>query len=115
LLRGRAAAGTVTLDDGGTLVIASAAAGDVFVVVHPTAISLHRERPEGTPRNVWPGTIAGVEPVGDPASGRMRVRIGGERPLVAEVTPAAVAALRLDQGGAIWASVKATEIDAYPA
>ena len=35
--------------------------------------------------------------------------------IVAEVTPAAVAALALDQGGDVWVSVKATEIVVYPA
>jgi molybdopterin-binding protein len=35
-------------------------------------------------------------------------------PLIAEVTPASVAELRLADGGAVWASVKATDIDTYP-
>jgi molybdate transport system ATP-binding protein len=35
--------------------------------------------------------------------------------MVAEVTPAAVAALALDTGGEVWVSIKATEITTYPA
>ena len=111
LLRGRADSDDVVLGDGETMVVAGAGRGDVFLVIHPSAIALHRERPQGTPRNVWRGPVAGIEP----HEGRVRVRIGGARPVVAEVTPQAIAALHLDQGGDVWVSVKATEIGAYPA
>lgn len=36
-------------------------------------------------------------------------------PLTAEVTPAAVAALGLEERASVWASVKATEVVVYPA
>jgi len=113
LYRGRAAHGTITLANGSTLVAADGVAGpdEVFALIHPRAVALHRERPEGSPRNVWPGTADGLEVSGD----RVRVRISGPVPLVAEVTPAAVGALRLDDGGPVWASVKATEVVVYPA
>ena len=45
----------------------------------------------------------------------MRVRVGGERPVVAEVTRAAVAELRLEEGGPVWVTVKATEVVTHPA
>jgi molybdate transport system ATP-binding protein len=35
--------------------------------------------------------------------------------IVAEVTPGAVAQLRLGDGGLVWASVKATEVSVYQA
>jgi len=111
LLRGSAAGDTVRLDDGGTLAVPDAGAGDVFVVVHPHAVALHRMQPEGTPRNVWRGVVEAIEP----HEGRMRVRVGGARPVVAEVTPQAVAELRLEGGVEVWVSVKATEISTYPA
>jgi molybdate transport system ATP-binding protein len=60
---------------------------------------------------VWAGTIHGLDVQGD----RIRIHIDGDLPIVAEVTPAAVAALDLGIGGEIFASVKATEIDHYPA
>jgi molybdopterin-binding protein len=41
--------------------------------------------------------------------------VGGRLPIVAEVTAAAVADLRLADGGPVWVSVKATEITVYPA
>ncbi len=111
LLRGTAAGDVVRLADGGTLTVPDAGTGDVFVVIHPHAVALHRTRPEGTPRNVWQGVVEAVEP----QDGRVRVQVGGTRPLVAEVTPQAVAELRLDEKGEVWVSVKATEITAYPA
>jgi molybdate transport system ATP-binding protein len=111
LLRGRADGDVVVLDDGTTVYAAGAGSGDVFLVVHPTAIALHRTHPEGTPRNVWHAELDGLEP----HEGRVRVRLRGTPALVAEVTPRAVADLRLDEGGAVWASVKATEIVRYPA
>ena len=112
LLRGRAAGDVVHLDDGSVLVAPGAGSGGVLAIIHPTAVALHREAPEGTPRNVWKGTVEEIEPA---AEDRLRVRIGGSRPLVAEVTPAAVAALRLEPGIDVWVSVKATEIATYPA
>ena len=52
-----------------------------------------------------------LEAVGD----RVRVALGGPLPLVAEVTPAAVADLALTPGEQVWATIKATDIDVYPA
>ena len=111
LFRGRAEKQRVMLSDGAALTVPGAGTGDVFVVVHPRAVALHRRAPEGTPRNVWRGQIAGLDDEG----ARVRVRVAGAIPIVAEVTPAAVADLHLDQGGEIWVSVKATEIAVYPA
>jgi molybdate transport system ATP-binding protein len=44
----------------------------------------------------------------------VRVSVDGPVPLLADVTPLAVAELGLEPGAPIWASVKATEITAYP-
>ncbi|HZA82125.1 MAG TPA: ATP-binding cassette domain-containing protein [Actinomycetes bacterium] len=110
LYRGRAAGATVRLADG-ILVAAGDYHGEVFAAVHPHAVALHRQPPEGTPRNVWAGTADTLDVVGD----RVRVRVTGPVPVVAEVTPAAAAELRLADGGPVWASVKATEVTVYPA
>ena len=45
----------------------------------------------------------------------MRIHVDGEVPLVAEVTPAAVAELGLVEGTEVFTSVKATELSVYPA
>jgi molybdate transport system ATP-binding protein len=111
LVRGRASGGVVHLSAGGTVAVADPIEGEVFAVIHPRAVALHRHRPEGTPRNVWPGEAAGVDLLGD----RARVRVEGALSLVAEVTPAAVAELALAGGGPVWMSVKATEVSVYAA
>ncbi|MGN6694846.1 MAG: TOBE domain-containing protein [Aquihabitans sp.] len=43
----------------------------------------------------------------------MRIRLDGPIPLVAEITAASLANLRLQAGTDLWASVKATELHAY--
>jgi molybdate transport system ATP-binding protein len=111
LWRGRADGGGVELEGGGRLVAAGDHHGEVFAAVHPHAVALHRRAPEGTPRNVWAGTADTLDVVGD----RVRVRVAGPVPIVAEVTPAAAGELRLADGGPVWASVKATEVTVYPA
>ncbi len=111
LYRGRAREQVVEVEGGGSLIAgADGGDGEVFAVVHPRAVALHRHRPDGSPRNVWTGTIEGLEAHGD----RVRVAVAGEPPIVAEVTPAAVAELDLGSGGAVWVAVKATEVDRYP-
>jgi molybdate transport system ATP-binding protein len=111
LLQGHANGGAIRLPGGGVLSAAGDASGGVFAVIHPRIVALYRQRPEGSPRNVWPGDVVGLEMLGD----RVRVRVGGDIPLVAEVTPAAAAQLALARGGSVWVSVKATEVDVYPA
>jgi molybdate transport system ATP-binding protein len=111
LFHGLAAGHTVRLAGGGALVVAEDHHGQVFAAVHPHAVALHRRAPEGTPRNVLVGTADALEVVGD----RVRVRVSGPVPIVAEVTPAAADELHLGDGGPVWATVKATEVTVYPA
>ena len=111
LLSGHAIGHIVKLAAGGELVTADDHLGEVFAAVHPHSVALHRQPPEGTPRNVWAGTAEALEVIGD----RVRVRVAGQVPIVAEVTPAAASELRLADGGPVWATVKATEVDVYPA
>ena len=110
LLRGRGDGHAVILHGGGAVVAADPVAGDVYVAIQPHSVSLHRARPEGSPRNVWRGHVRGVDLLGD----RVRVHVVGEVSVVAEVTPAALAELALHDGSELWASVKATEVDVYP-
>jgi len=109
LLRGTAHDSKLEVPSGGRLVVASPLEGKVFASIHPRAVALFRERPDGSPRNVWQARVESIETAVD----RLRVRMGGELPLVAEVTPAAAADLGLCQGGTIWVAVKATEIAVY--
>lgn len=112
MLRGEASGGTVSLAGGGTLRIAdSAVAGPVIVALRPEAVSLHRDHPEGSARNVWEATISGLEARGD----LVRVETEGPPTVNAVVTPAAVSDLGLHEGARVWLSAKATELDVYPA
>jgi molybdate transport system ATP-binding protein len=114
LIAGHSVGHRVTLASGGVVAAGQAMDGPCFVAFRPDAVALFRRRPEGSPRNVWPGRIVGLEPYGD----RVRVELGGtpvagER-IVAEVTQAAVIELGLRQGEQVWASVKASEVASYP-
>ena len=55
--------------------------------------------------------MKGSERLGD----RVRVRIEGDLPIVAEITAASLAALAIEPGVEVWAAVKATEIAVYDA
>jgi molybdate transport system ATP-binding protein len=111
LLRGRAYGDHVALPADASLAAVDAGSGDVFAVVHPRAVALYRSRPDGTPRNVWRGQVDTVDLEGE----RVRVRVVGPVPLVAEVTRAAVMELGLIAGASVWMAVKATEVSVYPA
>jgi molybdate transport system ATP-binding protein len=110
LYQGVADGNRIRLRAGGELVVTGTVHEEVFAVVHPRAVALHRHEPEGTPRNVWAGTVDHLDVEGD----RVRVIVAGPVPVTAEVTPAAVADLQLTAGATVWASVKATEVSVYP-
>jgi molybdate transport system ATP-binding protein len=110
LYRGRADGHSV--DVGGVaLTAADALRGEAFVAFPPAAVALHPARPDGSPRNAWPATIAGIQRHGD----NLRVQLTGALPVAADVTPAAAAHLRLTPGREVWVAVKAAETRAYPA
>ena len=106
LYRGTATGRHVQLAAGGRLESADSATGEVFVTVRPSAVALHRSRPEGSARNSWQGRVAGLEQHGD----TVRVEVDGLPPVLADVTTAAVAELALLPGAPVWVSVKATEL-----
>ncbi len=112
LLRGEGRGGVVRTTADVAVVAADAPDGAVYAVIHPHAVSLTRSAPSGSSvRNVWPVTVAEVGRLG----GRARVRVAGPVPLVAEVTAAALAELDLRPGDEVFAGVKATEVQVYPA
>ena len=53
-----------------------------------------RAQPEGSARNVWPGVVDGVEPLGE----RVRVSVVGAPSVLVDVTPGAVADLHVAPG-----------------
>jgi molybdate transport system ATP-binding protein len=106
LMTGRASHGTVTVDGFELHAADTSLQGPVLITIHPRAISVHRERPEGSPRNTFPTTVSRIEHYGD----RIRLQTTGPLPLTAEVTPGAAEALALRHGASIWLSIKATEV-----
>lgn len=109
LFRGRSVDGRTDLDAGGVLQAAGAPDGPVLLSFPPSAVSLHRSRPQGSARNAWPGRVSGVEQHG---GATVRVAVDAQPPVLADVTTAAVAELDLVVGQAVWASVKAAEVHA---
>lgn len=108
-----AESGTVSVDGGGTLVVASetSVGGRVLVAVAPTAIALHTTEPrDSSYRNVWRGVVQGMELLTD----RVRVSVAGHPEALVDITAAAVAELRLADGTPVWLTAKATELDVYP-
>ncbi|MFF0739731.1 ABC transporter permease [Streptomyces sp. NPDC004111] len=107
---GTASDGGLRLPGGGLLVVADPPPGgaEALAIIAPEAVSVHREKPAGSPRNVWPGTVREVTSSGS----RLRLLIASDEApdLVAEVTPQAAAELGLVDGVPVWTSVKATEV-----
>ena len=85
--------------------------GAMLAIIDPRAVALHPVQPEGSARNTWRTTVAGLEPLGDVT----RVLLAAPLPLVVDITPAGAAALELRPGSEVWAAVKATEVDVEPA
>ena len=111
LIVGTGRDGAIVTNAGGRIVPADRVEGPAFAVIQPHAIALYNVAPAGSPRNVWAATVTDIDRQAD----RVRVRLDGDIPLVAEITPAALDDLVLRPGDRVWASVKATEITTYPA
>jgi len=111
LYAGEAADGTVALDGGGTLVVPGPGPrGRVLVAVRPSAVTVSTGEPRGSSaRNAWPGRVAGLTLLAD----RVRLTLEGRPPVLADVTPAAVADLGLAPGSPVWLAVKATDLEVY--
>jgi len=106
LLRGTARGGEVDVGSHILHVADHDVAGPVLVTVRPTSVSVHLARPQGSPRNSWPTTVARVERLGH----RVRLLTGAPLPIMVEVTEEARSELGLVPGAEIWVALKATEI-----
>jgi molybdate transport system ATP-binding protein len=112
LVAGVVAGGVLTTAAGAQVVIADAPPGESLAVIRPASIALVRHvADDSSARNTWAGTITDIDRLGD----RVRVRVDGVLPLTAEITVAALEALALRPGEPTFASVKATDIDLFPA
>ncbi len=111
LYAGQAHDGRVDLDGGGTLQVAEhPRPGAVLVAARPSAVVVSTSPPVGgSARNTWPGTIAGLTMLAE----RVRLTIDATPPIIADITPAAVADLELAPGVPVWVGLKATELAVY--
>lgn len=111
---GTATADGLDLAGGGRIVVAEPLppGTPALAVIAPEAVSVHREKPGGSPRNVWPGTVREITSSGS----RLRVLVASDQApdLVAEITPQAAAELGLADGAQVWTGVKATETTLVP-
>ena len=107
LVEGVVRSGVLTTRDGTTVVVPGEAPdGPALASIRPGAITLHRGPPEGSARNVWEMEVLDLDRLG----GRVRLRLGGPLELVAELTPAGLAALQLGPDERVWVSLKASEV-----
>lgn len=100
----QAGAGIVTGEPDPVLTAGHAA----IAVFRPSAVSVHRETPSGSQRNVFRGVVTALEP----QAHLVRVRTAE---LSADITPASVAELELTIGSEVYFAVKAAEVGLYPA
>jgi len=110
LVTGDVTDGVLSTERGAHIVIADAAPGRSFAVIRPQAVTISSTNPAGSSaRNVWEGSLGDIDRLGE----RVRVRIEGSLPITAEITTAALESMQLRPGDTVYASVKATDIDAY--
>ncbi len=100
-LVGRDGLTEVRLAGGGTVFSTDEARGTTTAIVYPWDVALARESADDSALNHLRGEIVSLVPLGN----RVRVRLPQ---LVAEVTAASAARLRLEPGDAVVASFKAT-------
>jgi molybdate transport system ATP-binding protein len=80
-----------------------------MAVFRPTSVVVSLARPEGSSRHRWQGRVLGVSAHGD----AVRLVVGTEPRLLADVTPAAAAELELAPGRQVWLAVKETAMTWY--
>ncbi len=83
---------------------------EAFRAFSPSAVTVSLARPEGSARHLWQGAVRSVAPHGD----AVRLQVGTEPVLIADVTPLAARDLGLEPGREVWLSVKATAVSTYP-
>ncbi len=83
--------------------------GDVLRSFSPSAVTVSLNQPEGSARHRWRGPVLSAAPHGD----AVRLLVGADVELIADVTPAATGELGLVPGRDVWLSVKETAVETY--
>ncbi|MDO8732192.1 MAG: ABC transporter ATP-binding protein [Actinomycetota bacterium] len=111
LIRGNANTGELVQPNGIRIHIADQSLrGSAAAVIRPESVAIHLEQPQGSARNVWRGVVTLIQPWED----RIRVHVLAEPPMIATITPGALAELALRPGSEVWLSAKAVDIRTYP-
>ena len=92
----------------------AAPGGRAAALFHPTAVAVHRDHPDGSPRNVFRVQITELTDRGGMIRVHTADRSDGTAGLIADLTPAAVAEVGLLPGAEVYFAVKATEVQVYP-
>lgn len=77
----------------------------------PSAVALYKHAPEGSPRNVWPSTVVGLDPRGDIV--RVRLSLADGQSIAADITAQALSRLDIQSGDAVVSQVKAAQITLF--
>lgn len=80
-----------------------------FMTFSPRDVTVSLRAPEGSARLQWRGAVASAQQHGD----AVRLLVGTDPALLADVTPQAAAELGLAAGREVWLSVKATAVSRY--
>ena len=83
---------------------------EVLAVFSPASVAVFRQRPQGSPRNSVCLRVAALEATGSAVRVRTDDQADGAPGIAADVTPEAVAELRLAAGQTAWFTVKAQEL-----
>ena len=111
LLRGRGAGDHIELPTGASLVVPGVGTGEVLAVVRPRSVSVHRQEPEGSPRNVTRGRVESIELLGHGCGSALRARAADRGDHARRGRRAAVSTT----GTEVWLAIKATDITVFPA
>ena len=83
-------------------------------VFRPGAVAVYRDQPHGSPRNCVQVRVESLEVAGAVVRVRAQPVVDDDPGLAADVTPEAVAELRLAVGQQMWFTVKAQEVALHP-
>ncbi|MHB8511054.1 MAG: sulfate/molybdate ABC transporter ATP-binding protein [Actinomycetota bacterium] len=111
LLRGFSEGVKVRCGSADVIIADEAPAKDVLLTFPATAVALTTSAPDGAVRNVYQCKVREIIDEGT----RLRVALEGPLSLIAEVTRAGGESLNISPGSFVFASIKATEIQANPA
>ncbi len=83
--------------------------GDTLVTFFPSEVTISRDAPGGSARNVFRAQVQEIVHLGD----KVRLSLNGSLPMCAEIAAETVGALDLKEGDKVYASLKATSVKTY--